>query len=144
MKNIRLRSKQNCTLVVNVCMIYMFGYQWEIDRYTKVKFFVSFSSLQMNTCQITNTRGRNKNCAHLGSTRQARSQFLIFLNNFDNEIPEKKEIELKVGVGTPSGYSAWESPLEWNEICKVLTADLDLDSVVATVNWDANSVTRGK
>ena len=69
---------------------------------------------------------------------------LIFLNNFDNEILEKKEIELKVGVGTPSGYSAWESPLEWNEICKVLTADLDLDSVVATVNRDANSVTRGK
>jgi hypothetical protein len=46
---------------------------------------------------------------------------LIFLNNFDNEIPEKKEIELKVGVHihtrAPSGYSAWESPLEWNEIC---------------------------
>ena len=34
---------------------------------------------------------------------------LIFLNNFDNEIPEKKEIELKVGVAvvlivTASGY----------------------------------------
>jgi hypothetical protein len=46
---------------------------------------------------------------------------LIFLNNFDKEIPEKKDIELTVGVcshtRTPSGYSAWEPPLEWYGIC---------------------------
>lgn len=42
---------------------------------------------------------------------------LIFLNNFDNEIPEKKEIELTVGVHShtrsPRGYNEWEPLLEW-------------------------------